>query len=371
MQKKYKLEKEDMSLCNCQNPVNCWYCGEQITKDGVISPKLVFSLKKARQYHQTDTSLDSNFHPLPCGKCAYCQIRKRKDMTVRLAHERSLYQDCCFLTLTYNDKNIPTIVDYKEEKGKRGYRCEGSIVYGGNGLKTLIPSDVQLFMKRLRRHLEYQPKKLKGIRDHIKTSIRYFAVGEYGSKTHRPHYHILIFGWRPSDLRIHQYKIKEDGTPYYIYRSSQIEKLWTSGFSTVMNVDYGVAKYCARYVTKKFARIGHTPTEEDKIICPEFTLQSVRNGGIGAPWLSKYYKNLANNFVTVRSGDFRISICSVPKYYLNRLRKINQPFWLKLRSEKIEFLSTNPVKYKSKEELQNIVDKELEIYKYQIRKETF
>lgn len=64
-----------------------------------------------------------------------------------------------WVTLTYATEHVP--IDY-------------------NGNLTLSKRDVQLFIKRLRKA-------------HKKTKIKYYAVGEYGERTHRPHYHIILF----------------------------------------------------------------------------------------------------------------------------------------------------------------------------------
>lgn len=63
-----------------------------------------------------------------------------------------------FVTLTYNNENIPR---------------------SSNGYQTLKRKDLQDYFKRVRK------------RPHFK--FKYYAVGEYGSKTQRPHYHILMF----------------------------------------------------------------------------------------------------------------------------------------------------------------------------------
>lgn len=331
----------------CLSPIDAWICGLKYAKDGVLSQNRVFSSSEALEYYSFMPALmEKNYSPVPCGKCAICQIRKRKDMTVRLAHERSMHKDCCFITLTYDDDHLPK-TNAADWKSSESVPC----LWRGDdfGYATLLPTDVQLFIKRLRRHLEYRPKKpTSQARDHV-DCIRYFAVGEYGTTTHRPHYHILIFGWQPSDMVLHQLK-----SNHRICRSAQIEKLWTYGYSTVCDVEYGVAKYCARYVTKKFARL-EKPLPDEKYICPEFTLQSVRNGGIGSSWLNCYYTNIANGFVTVRTGQDRISKCAVPKYYYDRLRKINLPYWLELRDQKIQFLQDNPPKDTNRDELKRIV----------------
>lgn len=312
---------------DCLSPITVYYCGSCTAKDGVVSPRVVFAYDDALAYWLglTDNNylralelLDCNSHLLTCGKCAGCQIRKRKDMSVRLAHEIRMHDDCCFITLTYNDEYVP-------------------VLHESVPVQTLYPVDVQKFVKRLRRHLEYVPKKqhLAKKRDHVKGKIRYFCVGEYGTKSKRPHYHLIIFGWKPSDQTV--WKIQNG---YSVNRSAQIEKLWKYGFSTVCDVNAGVARYCARYVTKKFARLDK-PEMDDKLRVPEFVLQSTRDGGIGAPWLAKYSANLKQGFVNVSDDKGRVSRCAVPRYYYDRLRKINLPLWLELREERLDWISKN------------------------------
>jgi hypothetical protein len=332
-------------MADCLHPVPAWKCGTILSQDGIVSQNLVFSRQKAVEYFShilgsdlaAELVLDNNCVLTPCGKCAICQIRKRKDMSVRLTHEASMHEHCCFITLTYDDKHIPMTSYGKWTDKEVSERCPEILRGDVFGFATLLPSDVQKFMKRLRRHLEYKPKKKsKGIRDYCEKKIRYFCVGEYGSKTKRPHYHIMIFGWKPSDLTLLQVK-----KGYNVYRSSQIEKLWSFGFSTVGDVNAGVAKYCSRYVTKKFAKPSYL-SEDDEIVCPEFFIQSVQNGGIGALWLERNFKSLSNGFVTARTGKDRITKFAVPRYYYNRLRKTHIEFWLKLRDERIEFVKTHP-----------------------------
>lgn len=85
-----------------------------------------------------------------CGNCVYCRIRKKQSWVGRLLLERSSHLHASFLTLTYGD--APEVLDYR---------------------------DFQLFLKRFR---------------HEVGSFRYFAVGEYGEKSGRAHWHAIIFG---------------------------------------------------------------------------------------------------------------------------------------------------------------------------------
>ncbi len=107
---------------------------------------------------------------VPCNKCPICLQNRRSDWSFRLTEELRTATTAHFVTLTYSDENIP-------EDG------------------TLNPRDLELFHKRLRKRItkmeatyqktmNVQPTPLK---------MRYYAVGEYGTETHRPHYHGIYF----------------------------------------------------------------------------------------------------------------------------------------------------------------------------------
>lgn len=336
----------------CLSPVTAWKCGYLFCKsDKVISPRLVFSYKVAQQYHSAcGSSLADNEVKLPCGHCAACLLQKRKDMSTRLSHEAHECTRMCFITLTYDEDHVPTTDEhslsdvYKDRK--EFSRGSHSLPDGLElPLKTLLPADVQKFMKRLRRHLEYIPAGCKAdnvgdgygvvrdsdgnyVRDHA-SNIRYFAVGEYGTKTKRPHYHILIFGWSPSDR---EYFTNRKGNN--IYTSATLQSLWPFGFSSVGDVSPKVCKYCARYVTKKFV----SKRDIDDRIVPEFSLQSIRNGAMGASWFMRYGEEaVRRGFVTVQNGD-NIVKCRVPPYYLALARRKCVDIWLDVRNERLEFI---------------------------------
>lgn len=107
-----------------------------------------------------------------CGFCPQCQLLRQKEWQLRLRYEWKSCKDSggfCFKEeLTYKPDCVPT---------KFGFMC-------------FSKRDLQLFLKRLRRNMEYFCKK-NGL---VCPSIKYFVVCEYGGNgTHRPHYHILIF----------------------------------------------------------------------------------------------------------------------------------------------------------------------------------
>ena len=120
---------------------------------------------------------------LPCGQCSGCRLKRSHDWALRCIHEASLHSSNCFITLTYNDDNLPF-----------------------NG--SLNKSDFQGFIKRLRDR--EKPNK-----------IRFYQAGEYGDKNNRPHHHAILFNYMPDDL------VDSGGG---IFFSPYLEKVWGKGF---------------------------------------------------------------------------------------------------------------------------------------------
>lgn len=109
---------------------------------------------------------------VPCGKCEACKDNDSKQWRFRLNEEFNKLPNAIFLTLTYDDANVPlqlvTLPD------------------GNNKVVSVVSKDdVQKFLKRLRRNLE---------KIGFKEKISYFLVSEYGPTTLRPHYHAIVFG---------------------------------------------------------------------------------------------------------------------------------------------------------------------------------
>lgn len=106
---------------------------------------------------QTPRYLSKQDMCVPCGNCAFCTATKRSDWALRLHYEGRRHLVKRFVTLTYADPHL----------------------VWANGCSQLHKRHLQLWFKRVR---------------NSGAKIRYFAVGEYGSKTFRPHYHVLLFG---------------------------------------------------------------------------------------------------------------------------------------------------------------------------------
>lgn len=211
------------------------------------------------------TGIPHNGEPVqvPCGKCFECLQQRSIEWSHRIVDECKSHAQNCFLTLTYNNEHLPV---------------DGS----------LNRRDVQLFLKRLRKKL--QPQK-----------IRVFYCGEYGKKALRPHYHIIVFGWFPSDCVF----MPNHHTGDTLFRSPTVEKLWTFGFSSVGKVTLESAKYCAKYMQK----LQKVPSN---LIQP-FTGMSNRPG-IGFNAIDP--KSLVGDRI-YHGGKS----CKVPRYYLKVLQR--------------------------------------------------
>lgn len=181
--------------------------------------------------------------PFPCGQCLACRINKRRVWTLRLMLENYFHEKSCFVTLTYRDDALP--VDL----------CTGFI--------QLEKRDVQLWLKRLRRDLG-------------RSGIRYYLVGEYGTKNHRPHYHAIVFGVAPEELDPEYliYGGRSGGERGLEKRSTLLSKTWPYGLVHVGKVARQSIQYVAGYVTKKFTKKGDGYVSE-------FALMS-RRPGIGS-----------------------------------------------------------------------------------------
>jgi hypothetical protein len=212
---------------------------------------------------------------LPCGQCIGCRLERSRQWAMRCLHESTLYDRNAFITLTYDDSNLP-------EGGSLNY------------------ADFQKFMKRLRKR--------------IKSPVRFYMGGEYGENgTIRPHYHACLFGYDFSD----KVYFKRTASGEKIYTSKLLESLWPFGLSSVGNVTFEsaayIARYCVQKVTGDLAKSHYQVITDDGVIVdrtPEFNHMSLKPG-IGARWLEKFQTDVfPRDYVVVNGVKTK-----PPKYY--------------------------------------------------------
>lgn len=242
---------------------------------------------------------------IPCGRCIGCRLEKSRQWAMRIVLEQQLHDQSCFITLTYNEDNLP----------KGGSLCQ---------------DDMTLFLKRLRKWIDTV---------HPGKRIRYFYCGEYGAKSKRPHYHLCLFGYDFSDrekipvigydgkpkvlngvkqfkegkyLYKSFYKYTENGDALWI--SKKLQDIWGKGYCPFGALTFDSAAYTARYILKKVN--GPIADDHYKGRKPEFICMS-RMPGIGASWLEKYSQDIySKDYINLRNG-----LKARPPKYFDRLYK--------------------------------------------------
>lgn len=201
------------------------------------------------------------------------------------------HEKASFVTLTYDSEHVP-IVD---------------------GVQRLSKRDFQLWLKRIR--------KLFDLRERRK--IRFYACGEYGTRSRRPHYHVILFGVSPEELDDEWVFWNGQSGPSTNVRPSRLDtvlyRTWNRGIVHVGEVSRKSIQYVAGYVTKKM-------TSDDD----SFALMS-RKPGIGSDAADAIVATLKKaNISDVNVGkELRIDGKKWPigRYLSTRIEKLRGEFF--------------------------------------------
>lgn len=239
--------------------------------------------------------LVEDYIEIPCGKCIGCRLQQSREWATRIMLEAQDYDECWFVTLTYDDEHVPELEFAKDVDSDTGELLDSG------KLLTLCKRDLQLFNKRLRKHFS-------------EDKIRFFACGEYGETTARPHYHSIYFGLHIKDLQF--FKMSRLGDKYYI--SDTLTRLWGKGHVLLAQVTWESAAYVARYVTKKLTGDAAKFWYDDIGLTPPFTVMS-RRPGIA----SNYFDNNAADLLKFDGGVISTKngakIYPNPRYFKRKL----------------------------------------------------
>jgi hypothetical protein len=183
-----------------------------------------------------------------CGQCTSCRLQRSKEWAIRLVKEARDWpsNECLFLTLTYNDENLPK---------------DGSV----------HKEHFQKFIKDIRYYVAIKKYDVLRKKYHVQhKKIKYFHCGEYGlecstcgkskhmhdirkacdnyaEQLGRPHYHCILYGVSFKDMELHS--VTKAGSK--IYKSKQLDDIWGRGFCSIGEVTFESCAYTARYIMKK------------------------------------------------------------------------------------------------------------------------
>ena len=226
-----------------------------------------------------------------------------RDWAVRCVHEAQLHAENSYLTLTYADHRLP--VDLSVHK-----------------------RELQLFFKRLRKWCEANKEGWLD-EDGKRKYFRYFACGEYGDQTQRPHYHALIFGIDFDDKKF--FKKNKNGDS--LFRSEQAQSIWSDkhgdiGFVTLGAVSFQSAAYVARYIMKK--QSGDQAVAHYRGRQPEFVLPS-KKPGLGRKWIERYYNDVyPKDLIHINEKAYR-----PPRFYDDVFAEIDPGMFARLKRRRI------------------------------------
>jgi hypothetical protein len=244
---------------------------------------------------------------ISCGQCIGCRLEYSRKWAVRCMHEAQLHDRSSFITLTYNDANLPE----------------------NNSLDV---AEFQRFMKRLRHH--------------VGVKLRYFHCGEYGDNFGRPHYHACIFGYDFPDRKLWTVR---NGVS--LYRSELLDTIWGNGFCSVGDVTFQSAAYVARYVTKKVT--GEKAHDHYRVVdkttgellfdrSREYVTMS-RRPGIGKKWFEKFGGDIYRHDELIVNG-----FPSRPPKYYDGLYEIENPDgFRRVRRKRLALAETDQVQFES------------------------
>ena len=244
--------------------------------------------------------MDNSETQIPCSQCIGCRLDNARSWAIRLMHERTQHDLCCFLTLTYDKANLPEP-------------------------PSVITRHFQLFMKRLRKyHHYYNPDAPK---------IKYYMCGEYGGNTNRPHYHAIIFGLDFADKK----SFKRGKRGDMLYTSEKLNELWGLGYCWIGSVTHQSAGYVARYCLKKVNgdlseehyKYVNQQTGEISQLQKEYMACSQ---GLGLAHFEQHHKTMYIRDSCILNGKE----APIPKYYDRKLGELNPELLDELKHQRKE-----------------------------------
>ncbi len=280
----------------CTNPM--YRCIDFNDKVHIVKAKDVCHYLKVSKIDNIITYFKGRFKSydmFPCGCCLDCKKKKARDWSTRMELEfQSNGKIGAFITLTYDNEKLDVYNDLVE--------------YPLRGI-SIIQQDFQKFMKRLRKK--------------IGEKVTYYCCAEYGGKTKRPHFHLILYGYNFPEKKL--LSKSKSGFPMYI--DDLLTDTWKFGFHTIQDVTPATCQYVAKYVLKKKYGVSDDSQYHRNIngldikVCKEKSFMS-KSVPIGYTYFQKYYEQLvSNDFVCVGIDKQKRGL---PKVFMDWIKKTCQ-----------------------------------------------
>lgn len=273
---------------------------------------------------------------VPCGHCIGCRLDYSRRWADRMLLEyESSGRKGVFVTLTYDCRHVPDVEGlpvvsecfHPEVDNSKVCPCKDHCSRLCRLSGSLFKKHLQDWMKRLRKELSKS-----GI------TIKFYACGEYGSfeNTHRPHYHLVLFGCSLSDFEPCGVAARNE-LGDSVYQTRLTDRTWPYGFSSVGNVSWSACAYVSRYVQKKAYDLGSDSLNEMLGVNPEFSLMS-RRPGLGRQYLDEHPDCLDYVSIPVSTDKGSKSVF-IPKYFVNTLELSDPDRYAKIMEDRKRFAS--------------------------------
>lgn len=270
---------------------------------------------------------------VPCGQCIECRLQYTREWATRAMLEKEYgYHEifdedgipldkghkypentCWFLTLTYADEYLPAHICVNDETGEihKGFSVE--------------PDHMKIFWKRIRSKKKWKNR-----------TIKYINCMEYGSQTHRPHGHAIVFNLPLDITRFKKMGINKWGDPYWT--TDELDDCWYDevtehprGHITIGRVTWKSASYVARYNLKKLLNRDNDLWYHLQGINPEYVSMS---NNVGLEYLKENWdKVTATDSVPIinpKSGE----LAKAPKRFMRIIEEIDNDMYRSIKKER-------------------------------------
>ena len=276
------------------------------------------------------------YEQVPCNHCYACSLNNSAEWATRIMFEAKKYECNFWITLTYNDDNLP--IAEKMTYGEQTFSNYGDEIWMTG---TLVPKHITTFLNSLRK--SYERKGHKG--------IKFYLCGEYGETGKRPHYHIVLMNL---PLDITQFYDSHIDTNFKAHwKSHEIEKFWDKGIIDICDLEWSDAAYTARYCAKKlFKQVSDLQYAANGKV-PEFVRMS---NGIGKDYfIENKEKIIKQDGVIAKTVKGNVAKVKMPRYYLKMIEKENPELYQAIKESRKHMAERNR---KMEQQLSDYTDKE-------------
>ncbi|ALS03610.1 VP4 [Gokushovirus WZ-2015a] len=330
---------------SCYKPLIRIYNPDDKEISGQVYSLARFSERMGKKLRYEDLMYEPRVMLIPCGQCIGCRIRQREDWTTRIELEARQWpkERVWFITLTYDDEHVPGMILKTGELLRKAQYVWKPGEEAPKSVQTLLYTDVQKFLKRLRKA--------------YKAKLRFFCAGEYGEQTARPHYHMILYGWEPTDLK-QLYKIHHNG----YYTSEWMASIWGMGQIQIAQATPETYRYVAGYVTKKMYEIdGEKANVYYKLGQQKpFACMSLKPG-LGDAYYQEHKAEIwRQGYIQCTNGKR----AQIPRYYEKMMEKENpERLWRIKRRRQKQIIEQNLLKYENTDFEKDLKSKERVIKK--------